>query len=48
MPDLATPETALSRTPEVLAQAALPQAALPGQGTAAGPARPRPVVHLEP
>ena len=40
MPDLATPETALSRTPDVLPLAALPQAALPGQGTAAAPARP--------
>src|SRR3954452_24874627 len=40
MPDLATPDAALSRTPEVLAQAALPQAALPGPGSAAGPSRP--------
>src|SRR3954454_24203819 len=40
MPDLATPDAALSGTPEVLAQAALPQAALPGPGSAAGPSRP--------
>jgi hypothetical protein len=40
MPDLATPETALSRTPDVLAQAALPQAALPARGTSAAPGRP--------